>query len=202
MSQGQGQDKAIVLDARGQLHPKIIKEEHVSVTWEPHGRYLTHFTPEPAVHPDKSAKKVAEVLYDVLVKHNAQLEKRLGHKCHWSVCLCHTNELSLKATTLRNMITWKVKEAHEPVLTCKVTREQLEELLIKPSDDPKFSNHTQSTERCVKQFTEAAAAVVGQDRRCCKGQAAQQGRDSCVQNKETDTCNLLDCTDICTLCLF
>ena len=61
----------MVPDARGQLHPKIIKEEHVSVTWEPHGRYLTHFTPEPAVHPDKPAKKVAEALYDVLVKHNA-----------------------------------------------------------------------------------------------------------------------------------
>ena len=63
--------RAMVPDARGQLHPKIIKEEHVSVTWEPHGRYLTHFTPEPAVHPDKPAKKVAEALYDVLVKHNA-----------------------------------------------------------------------------------------------------------------------------------
>ena len=88
-----------------------------------------------------------------------------AHKCHWSVCLCYTNELSLEATTLRNIITWKVKEAHEPILTCKLTREQLEELLSKPSDVPKFSNHTQSTERCVKQFTEAAAAVVGQDRR-------------------------------------
>ena len=408
--------RAMVPDARGQLHPKIIKEEHVSVTWEPHGRYLTHFTPEPAVHPDKPAKKVAEALYDVLVKHNAtetvinlggdsyngntgwrggtnpHLEKMLGHKCHWSVCLCHTNELplrhlieqldgptsskdgftgpigkllskvhemeldpnwqalpggedlidlpddivkglctdanicyqycqalksgilppkllelkpgpivhsrwlttgeavlfmwprkhglqgkdrknlellvkfclqsyfklyfdikvkhhlihgpyhvltqlcilrtlpkkvqnivtpyirtgawyshsecillsllgsadgddrqfavdmimkirgqnelgdtsvrprlmpklNLKATTLRNMITWKVKEAHEPIFTCKLTREQLKELLIKPFDVPKFSIHTQSTERCVKQVTEAAAAVVGQDRR-------------------------------------
>ena len=73
--------------------------------------------------------------------------------------------LSLKATTLRNMIAWKVKEAHEPIFTCKLTREQLEELLIKPFDVPKFSNHTQSTESCVKQFTEAAAAVVGQDTR-------------------------------------
>ena len=27
---------------------------------------------------------------------NAQLEKMLGHKCHWSVCLCHTNELPLR----------------------------------------------------------------------------------------------------------
>ena len=73
--------------------------------------------------------------------------------------------LSLKATTLRNMITRKVKEANEPIFTCKLTREQLEKLLIKPFDVPKFSNHTQSTERCVKQFTEATAAVIGQDRR-------------------------------------
>lgn len=408
--------RAMLPDSRGQLHPKIIKEEHVSVTWEPHGRYLTHFTPEPAVHPDKPAKKVAEALYDVLVKHNAtetvinlggdsyngntgwkggtnaHLEKMLGHKCHWSVCLCHTNELplrhlieqldgptsskdgftgpigkllsrvhemevdpnfqalpggedlidlpeeivkglctdaqicymycqalksgilspklmelkpgpivhsrwlttgeallfmwprkhglkgkdlknlellvkfclqsyfklyfdikvnhhlihgpyhvltqlcilrtlpkkvqnivtpyirtgawyshtecillsllgstdaddrkfavdmilkirgkndlgdtsvrprlmpklNLKATTLKNMITWKVKEAHEPIFTCKLTREEIQGLLIKPFAVPKFSIHTQSTERCVKQVTEAAAAVVGQDRR-------------------------------------
>ena len=62
------------------------------------------------------------------------------------------------------MITLKVKEAHEPIFTCKLTREQLEELLIKPFDDPQFSIHTQSTECCIKQVTEAAAAVVGQDR--------------------------------------
>ena len=52
--------RAMIADSRGRLHPRIIKEEHVSVTWEPHGRYLSHFTPEPAVHPDKPAKKVAE----------------------------------------------------------------------------------------------------------------------------------------------
>ena len=54
------------------------------------------------------------------------------------------------------MITWKVKEAHEPIFTCKFTKEQLEELLIKPFDVPKFSIHTQSTEGCVEQVTEAA----------------------------------------------
>ena len=74
-------------------------------------------------------------------------------------------KLNLKGTTLKNMITWKVKEAHEPIFTCKLTREEVQELLIKPFDVPKFSIHTQSTERCVKQVTEAAAAVVGQDRR-------------------------------------
>ena len=40
-----------------------------------------------------------------------------------------------------------------------------QELLIKPFDAPKFSIHTQSTERCLKAVTEAAAAVVGQERR-------------------------------------
>ena len=73
-------------------------------------------------------------------------------------------QLNLKATTLQNMITWKLKEAHEPIFTCKLTKEELNEILHKPFDVPKFSIHTQSTERCVKQVTEAAAAVVGQDR--------------------------------------
>ena len=420
--------RALVPDSRGKLHPRIIKEEHMSVTWEPYGRYLSHFTPEQAVHPDKPAKKVAEGLYDILVKHNAtetcvnlggdsyngntgwkggtnfHLETMLCHKCNWAVCMCHTNELpfhhliekldgptnskdgftgpigkllskvldmeinpnfrqlpggedfihlpdnianglstdsrvcykycqaiktgilppelqglkpwpivhsrwlttgeallfmwtrkhgltgknlknletivkfclqsyfklffdikvkhhlihgpyhvltqlrilrtlpknvktivtpyvrtgawyshtecillsllgsekaedrkfavqmilkirgeselgdlsvrprlmpqlNLKATTLQNMITWKLKEAHEPIFTCKLTKEELNEILHKPFDVPKFSIHTQSTERCVKQVTEAAAAVVGQDRRDGFVRARLQSRE-------------------------
>ena len=54
----------------------MVKEEHISVTWEPSGmwyhtlytfetlpftfRYLGHFTPEKAVHPNKPAKMIAE----------------------------------------------------------------------------------------------------------------------------------------------
>ena len=112
--------RAMLPDLCGRLHPKIVKEEHVSVTQEPEGSYLGHFTPEPAVYPDKPAKMVAVGLYDMLVKcdstdtvdtlggdsyngntgwkggTNAHLEKMLCHKCHWAVCMCHTNELPLR----------------------------------------------------------------------------------------------------------
>lgn len=112
--------RTLVPDTCGRLHPKIIKEEHITVTAEPTGRYLSHFTPEPAVQPEKPAKKVAEGLYEVLRNYgatetcttlggdsyngntgwrggtNAHLERMLGHKCHWSVCLIHTNELPLR----------------------------------------------------------------------------------------------------------
>ena len=104
----------------GILHPRMVREEHISVTAEPKGRYIAHFTPEQHVHPDKPSKKVAEGLYDVLVKceatetcytiggdsyngntgwkggANAHLEKLLGHKCYWAVCMSHTNELPLR----------------------------------------------------------------------------------------------------------
>ena len=76
-----------------------------------------------------------------------------------------TPKLNLKATTLQNMIPWDLKEVHEPVYTCKLSRAELREILHTPFSVPKFSLHTQSTERCVKQVTEAAAEVVGQDRR-------------------------------------
>ena len=112
--------RAMVPDPSGRLHPRLVKEEHVSVTAEPSGRYLSHFTPEAAVHPDKPAKKVAEGLFTILDQvgatetcntlggdsyngntgwkggSNAHLERMLGHKCHWCVCSAHTNELPLR----------------------------------------------------------------------------------------------------------
>ena len=90
------------------------------MTVEPQCGYLAHFTPEPAIHPDKPAKKVAEGLYSILQQagatetsdtlegdsyngntgwrggSNAHLERMLGHKCHWCVCASHTNELPLR----------------------------------------------------------------------------------------------------------
>ena len=74
-------------------------------------------------------------------------------------------KLNLKATTLQTMIKWNLKDVHEPVYTCKLSRQELKEILKTPFDVPKYSIHTQSTERCVKQVTEAAASVVGQERR-------------------------------------
>ena len=99
---------------------KMVKEEHVSVTEEPSGRYLWHFVPEEPVHPEKPALKVAQALYDLLETHDsldsllvlqgdstnmntgwrggthALLEKMLGRKLFWAVCMLHTNELPLR----------------------------------------------------------------------------------------------------------
>ena len=74
-------------------------------------------------------------------------------------------KLKLSATSIKTMITWNVKESHEPVFTCNLTKQELSQFLEKPFDVPKFCIHTQSTECCVKQVTEAAAAVVGQESR-------------------------------------
>ena len=46
-----------------------------------------------------------------------------------------------------------------------MTRAEIKAFLDKPYDPPKFSCHTQSTERCVKLVTEAASAVCGQEAR-------------------------------------
>ena len=75
------------------------------------------------------------------------------------------------------MIPWDLKEVHEPVYTCKLSRAELKEILYTPFSVPKFSLHTQSTERCVKKVTEAAAEVVGQDRRDSFVRA-------CIHNRE------------------
>ena len=112
--------RAMVPDSSGRLHPRMIKEEHISVTAEPSGRYLSHFTPESAVHPEKPAKLVAKGLYSILEQaraletldtvagdsyngntgwkggSNAHLERMLGRKLHWAICLSHTNELPLR----------------------------------------------------------------------------------------------------------
>ena len=112
--------RALVPDVHGKLHPRIIKEEHIAVTVEPSGKYLTHFTPPSAVHPEKPAFKEAESLFEVLHSLGAtescqviggdstnsntgwrggalaHLEKLLNHKCHWVVCNIHTLEVLLK----------------------------------------------------------------------------------------------------------
>lgn len=76
-----------------------------------------------------------------------------------------TPKLNLSATSLTKLITWKAGNVDEPVLTCSMTRAEIKSFLDKPYDPPKFSCHTQSTERCVKLVTEAAAAVCGQEAR-------------------------------------
>ena len=69
--------------------------------------------------------------------------------------------LNLTATTLQEFISWQLDQLQEPVFTCSLTREEIDVIVVKPYEVPDFSIHTQSTERAVKQVTEAAAAVVG-----------------------------------------
>ena len=112
--------RALIPDSAGKMHPRIIKEEHVAVTVEPSGKYLAHFTPPPAVHPEKPAQKEAECLFELLQALDstetcqviggdstnsntgwrggsmARLERLLGHKCQWIVCNIHTLELPLR----------------------------------------------------------------------------------------------------------
>ena len=63
--------RAMVPDSFGKMRMRVITEEHETVTEEPSGKYLAHFTPEPPVHPEKPAERVADALYDLLVKHNS-----------------------------------------------------------------------------------------------------------------------------------
>ena len=112
--------RAMVPTSYGKLKMKVITEEHESVTTEPSGRYLAHFVPEPAVHPEKPALKVAQALYDILEVYDsteslqilggdstnqntgwkggshAHLERLLGRRLFWAICMLHTNELPLR----------------------------------------------------------------------------------------------------------
>ncbi|KAG0702586.1 hypothetical protein GWK47_025063 [Chionoecetes opilio] len=67
--------------------------------------------------------------------------------------------------SLQTLISWQPGQVHEPAFTCSLSGDQIQEILVKPYEVPEFSIHTQSTERVVKQMTEAAAAVVGQQAR-------------------------------------
>ena len=98
--------RTMIDDSNGQLHPIFIKEQHITMTIEPGGRYLGHFTLDAPIHPDKPAKMVAKGVYLLLQQYNltksclvlgvdstaintgwkggaiAHLEKLLGHKRH------------------------------------------------------------------------------------------------------------------------
>ena len=82
-----------------------------------------------------------------------------------SVRVCITPKLNLAASSLVKLISWKTGEVDEPVFTCSLSREEIQGFLEKPYQVLEFSSHTQSTERCVKIVTEAAAVVCGEEAR-------------------------------------
>ena len=54
-----------------------------------------------------------------------------------------TPRLNLEATSLQTLIPWKLEDLHEPVYTCKLTKEELNQYLEKPYPVLKYSIHTQ-----------------------------------------------------------
>ncbi|KAG0724775.1 hypothetical protein GWK47_004955 [Chionoecetes opilio] len=97
-----------------------------------------------------------------------------------------TPKLNLSATSLQTLISWQPGQVHEPAFTCSLSGDQIQEILVKPYEVPEFSIHTQSTERVVKQVTEAAAAVAGQQARDGFIRARAHHRESmpCFRSKK------------------
>ena len=101
------------------LYPSVMKEEHYSVTREPGGEYLCHFSPETSSNI-KHAEQVANELVEWLETHGVghtliaivgdstntntgcyggviqHVEKKLGRKLSWIICWLHLNELLLR----------------------------------------------------------------------------------------------------------
>ncbi|XP_065684537.1 uncharacterized protein LOC136096891 [Hydra vulgaris] len=118
-------DLTLVLEQNpltNKFHMRTIKEEHITVTCEPDGRYLTHYTTPKAILPNKPAKEAAFALYNWMVPRAihksleviggdstnsmtgsgkngdllSNLEQLVGRKLFWSICMLHCNELLLR----------------------------------------------------------------------------------------------------------
>ena len=89
-----------------------------------------------------------------------------------------TPKMNLSATSLIKLIKWEPCKVDESAFTCSLSKEEIWGFLDKPFDPSKFSSHTQSTERCVKLVTEAAATVCGQEARDGYTRASIQHRES------------------------
>ena len=107
-------------EGSGKFHKRIVQEEHITVTEEPKGNYITHFTPDPAEQGAKPAYQQAKALYEFLVDHGidntvlvaggdttnsmsgakgglwAHLEEMLGRPLFLVFCFLHINELPLR----------------------------------------------------------------------------------------------------------
>ena len=105
--------RAMIADSYGKLRMRMIREEHISVTAEPSGKYLTHFVPDDPVHPEKPALKVAQEIYEMLKQMgaldslkvlggdstntntgwkggtHAHMERLLGRRLFWAICNTH-----------------------------------------------------------------------------------------------------------------
>ena len=57
--------------------------------------------------------------------------------------------MNVDSNTLFDLIDWR--RAHEPVLTLKLTKEEIIHFKSEPMDVPYFPGHTQAVERAVKE---------------------------------------------------
>ena len=60
-------------------------------------------------------------------------------------------KLNTQAKSLTTLISWE--RAHEPLLTCHLTKEELKAIKLKPMDVPYYCGHTQPIERAIKEVS-------------------------------------------------
>ena len=135
--------RAMVADSSGKPKMRMVTEENESLTDEPSGRYLSHFTPETPVHPEKPALEVAQGLFNILEQHNstdsiqflardstnmntgwkgggqALLKKLLGRRLYWGICPLHTNVLPLAPENVVNALSTDSQMCYKLVAAVK-----------------------------------------------------------------------------------
>ena len=60
-------------------------------------------------------------------------------------------KLNAQAKSLNTLNSWN--RAHEPLLTCDLTKEELKAFKIKPMEVPYYCGHTQPIERAIKEVS-------------------------------------------------
>ncbi|KAG0714226.1 hypothetical protein GWK47_014503 [Chionoecetes opilio] len=196
----------MVPDSYGKLHPRLIREEHVSVTEEPSGRWLTTAQSLVYMWTRKHGLTGKELnTLEILVKYCLQVYFKLYYdiKVHHRLedgpkhILTQLRVMRSQPKKVQTAVTFYVRTGawfalrmcppladgeldHQLADTDQLAawpgaRAGIHLFTVRGSDpgDPgqavrgsgEFSIHTQSTARVVKQVTEAAAAVVGQQAR-------------------------------------
>ena len=85
--------------------PSLTKEEHISVTEEPSGSYLHHFTPQPVTPTTSGAEQIVDVLVDGMTDHG--LDKTLvaiGGDISNVMAICPMGGVGLQYSTSRRSL--------------------------------------------------------------------------------------------------
>ena len=76
-----------------------------------------------------------------------------------------TPEINFNCEGLRDLIYWDKTACYEPIFTCNLSRDEIEEFETNPISVPDYPIHSQSTERAVQEVSKAALTVFGQEKR-------------------------------------